>query len=120
MSAFFESPIESNKPWGKFLQFTKNEASTVKILTVNPGEAFSLQSHKEREEFWFVISGTGKIEIAEQVSDIKPNIYFFIPKGVKHRITAGDESVVVLEISVGNFDEEDIVRFDDRYGRQSQ
>ncbi len=117
MSTFFDSPIEIEKPWGKFVQFTKNESSTVKILTVKKNEAFSLQYHKEREEFWLIISGSGTVQIGEEVFEIKQSSRFFIPKGVNHRINAGEEDVVVLEISTGNFDEEDIVRLEDRYGR---
>lgn len=119
MSLLFDSLFEVNRPWGKFIQFTKNEPSTVKILTVNPGEAFSLQYHNEREEFWFVLGGTGTIEIGDKKFDVMPNSQFVIPKGTSHRITAGDKPVEVLEISTGSFDEDDIVRLEDRYGRIS-
>lgn len=117
MSLLFDSLFEVHRPWGRFLQFTKNEPSTVKILTVNAHEAFSLQYHKHREEFWFVLSGQGKITIGDKVHNVVHNAQFLIPAETPHRIEAGDEPVVVLEISTGDFDEDDIVRLEDKYGR---
>lgn len=117
MSLFFDSPFLDSRPWGKFVQFTKGEPSTVKILTVDPGQAFSLQKHSKREEFWYALSGSGTVEIGEEKIAITPGSKFFIPKETTHRITAGDEAVQMLEISIGEFDESDIVRLEDRYGR---
>ncbi|HEU0085877.1 MAG TPA: phosphomannose isomerase type II C-terminal cupin domain [Candidatus Paceibacterota bacterium] len=105
------------KPWGKFEQFTHNLSSTVKILTVNSGEAFSLQSHKNRTEFWRVISGSGEMEIGEVKSKIIEGDETIISPGTKHRIFAGENGIKVLEISTGDFDEEDIIRYHDKYGR---
>ncbi len=117
MSLTPDSSFEISRPWGKFLQFTKDTSSTVKILTVNAGEAFSLQYHNKREEFWYVLKGEGFIEINDEKIAITPGQKFLIPKGAKHRISAGASNVEVLEISTGEFDEEDIVRLEDRYGR---
>jgi len=95
--------FQVEKPWGNFRQFTHNSSSTVKIITVNPGEALSLQSHKKRAEFWKVDIGEGgECEV---------------PQGSKHRLAAGRSGIMVLEIATGNFDENDIVRFEDKYGR---
>lgn len=117
MSLTPDSAFEVSRPWGKFLQFTKDNPSTVKILTVSAGEAFSLQLHHKREETWFVLKGDGVIEINGESFPITPNSKFLIPKEATHRITAGENDVQVLEISTGEFDEEDIVRLEDRYGR---
>ncbi len=117
MSLTPDSAFEVSRPWGKFLQFTKDTPSTVKILTINAGEAFSLQYHNKRDEMWFVLKGEGTIEINGESFPVLPNAKFLIPKGSTHRITAGESNVEVLEISTGEFDEEDIVRLDDRYGR---
>ncbi len=117
MSLTHDSHFEVSRPWGKFIQFTKDSPSTVKILEVNPNEAFSLQYHEKRTEAWYVISGSGTIEIGEEKFEIKPNANFVIPPNTKHRITAGSEKVVVLEVSTGGFDEDDIVRLEDKYGR---
>lgn len=105
------------RPWGRFEQFIKNEKATVKIITVNPGEAFSLQTHGKREEFWRVIMGSGTVTIAEKTYAAKGGDSFLIPKGIAHRAQAGENPLVFLEIAFGEFDEGDIVRIEDRYGR---
>jgi mannose-6-phosphate isomerase-like protein (cupin superfamily) len=105
------------RPWGEFIRFTHEQPSTVKIITVSRGEAFSLQTHSERDEFWYVLSGNGKITNGDQVSDIEIGKEFFIPRGNKHRIEAGSEDVKILEIAFGHFKEEDIVRLEDKYNR---
>lgn len=105
------------RPWGKFEQFTHNETTTVKILTVKPGEELSLQYHKKRSEFWRVLSGSGSITLGEKIIDIKPGEEYFIPTETKHTIHAGEEGVTFLEIAFGHFDEDDIIRLKDKYGR---
>ena len=110
-------PYREKKPWGDYEKFTENEKSTVKILTVNPGEIFSLQHHANRDEFWHVLSGKGICIIGEEKQEAVAGQDYFIPRGVNHRIEALEEKVVVLEISFGDFNEEDIVRLEDKYGR---
>lgn len=105
------------RPWGSFIEFTKNKLSTVKILVVNPGEEFSLQSHKNREEFWYVLSGMPTITIGNEEFVAQQGEEFIVKKGEKHRISAKDTTVRVLEISSGEFNENDIVRIKDKYGR---
>lgn len=104
------------RPWGDFTRFTLNQNCTVKIINVLKGEAFSLQYHNEREEFWHIISGVGKIIIGEKIVEFKPGDEFNIPKKTNHRLEAF-EDVKFLEISLGEFKEEDIVRIEDKYGR---
>ena len=106
------------RPWGQFERFTLNERSTVKIITVNAGEAFSLQTHKSRDEFWRVISGYGTVTVGDSQEEANPGDEFFIPRGTVHRAEGGEEGLVFLEIAFGEFDEGDIVRLDDKYGRQ--
>lgn len=117
MSIFFDFPFSEERPWGKFSKFTENEPSTVKILTVNPGQAFSSQYHNHRSEFWVIMSGDGTVEVGDTTEPVVPGKHYQIPNGTKHRVTAGNEAVTMLEISLGEFDEQDIVRLDDRYGR---
>lgn len=106
------------KPWGYYVQFTHNQKSTVKILTVNPGGVLSLQSHKQRSEFWQVIEGNPTITIGTKKTKHKKGDSVKIGKGVKHRIINNTKSLVkVLEISFGDFKESDIIRFKDEYGR---
>ena len=100
------SSIEVNKPWGRFEQYTHNLPSTVKIITVAPGGVLSRQYHDQRDVL--------------KVFHPEPGEKLFIPRGTVHRLSAaGEEPVRILEISFGLFDEEDIVRLEDVYGRAS-
>lgn len=110
-------PYRETRPWGNFVEYTKNSPCTVKIITVDPGQAFSLQTHSKRDEFWRVISGTGTITIGESSVTVTPGGEHFVPRGSKHRIESADQPVVILEVSFGEFDEDDIERLEDRYGR---
>ena len=105
------------RPWGNFERFTLNEKSTVKIITVNPGEEFSLQSHKHRGEFWRVLSGSGVITLDQDHHTIHAGENFFSPAGHEHRMEGGPDGLVFLEIAFGDFDENDIKRLEDKYGR---
>jgi mannose-6-phosphate isomerase-like protein (cupin superfamily) len=105
------------RPWGDFERFTLNEKTTVKIITVKAGEAFSLQTHEHRDEFWRVIKGSGVIRIGDKDNDAHEGDSFFSPRGSEHRVTGGSNGTVFLEIAFGDFDEKDIKRLEDRYGR---
>lgn len=111
-------PYREARPWGEFVELSRNTPSTVKIITVNAGEAFSLQTHSKRDEFWRVISGTGTIHVGNTALPAVSGENHFIPRGTTHRIEAGNEPVVILEISFGDFDENDIIRLQDKYGRK--
>ena len=108
---------KEERPWGSFTEFALNEPVTVKIIVVNPNQAFSLQTHKMRDEKWHIIQGNGFITIGEEKKELEVGQDYFIPKETKHQIEAGDEKVVLLEIAYGQFDENDITRIKDRYGR---
>jgi mannose-1-phosphate guanylyltransferase/mannose-1-phosphate guanylyltransferase/mannose-6-phosphate isomerase len=105
------------RPWGEFERFTLNEKTTVKIITVKPGEAFSLQSHKRRGEFWRIISGGGTITLDKEQRSIRAGDNFFSPIGHEHRMEGGPEGLQFLEIAFGEFDEADITRLEDKYER---
>ena len=109
--------FQIERPWGNFRQFTKNELSTVKIITVKPNEILSLQSHTNRAEFWHVITGSGTVEIGEVKTETTVGDEHEIAIGEKHRLGAGPNGIQVLEIAMGDFDEEDIVHYEDKYGR---
>lgn len=106
-----------SRPWGEFEQFTKNALSTVKLIHVKPGEALSLQRHHSRDEFWRVISGNGTLTIGDLDIKAEPGTDHFVPRETNHRITGGSEPLLILEISTGEFDENDIERLEDRYSR---
>lgn len=109
--------ISTKRPWGEFRQFTHNESSTVKIITVAPHEELSLQFHNKRMEFWRVLRGNPILTIDEKIIEAHEGEEFEIPVQVKHRIKGGDTVSQILEISLGDFDEDDITRLEDRYGR---
>ncbi len=108
------------KPWGSFEEFCKNEECTVKIVTVDANEELSLQYHRSRDEFWRILEGNPKIVVGEKTKEGSEGDEFFIPRGTRHRISAGKETATVLEISFGEFDEKDIVRVEDKYGRNQK
>lgn len=110
--------FESQRPWGRFQQFTLNEQTTVKIITVNPGERLSLQAHTKRAEFWQVVSGRVDITVGNEVWTAEEGEQIWVGQGVVHRM--GNSSSVpgrILEIGYGDFDEDDIVRIEDDYQR---
>ena len=110
-------PFTEKRPWGGFREFVKNQAVTVKILFIKKGEVFSLQRHEHRAEFWRVLSGDPDVTVGSDVVRAKAGDEFEILKTVDHRISASINDVEVLEISVGEFDEGDIIRMEDKYGR---
>ena len=105
------------RPWGNFERFTLNEASTIKIITVSPNEELSLQTHEHRDEHWRVLAGSGTVVVGDETLPAKLGDTFYIPRGAKHRIAGGPEGLQLLEIATGQFDEADITRLEDRYGR---
>ncbi len=108
---------QESRPWGSFQQFTLNEPSTVKIIKVKPHEAFSLQTHSKRKEFWYILSGTATITHGNEQTEAQPGDTFMIEMGMNHRAEAHDDELTFLEISFGTFDETDITRLEDNYGR---
>jgi mannose-6-phosphate isomerase-like protein (cupin superfamily) len=111
------NPITTKRPWGSFTRYTHNELSTVKLINVNQGETLSLQYHNKRQEFWKVIKGNPELVLGEEKKLANEGDEFFIETKMKHRISAPTNDVVILEISLGEFDEEDIIRLEDKYGR---
>ena len=113
--------IKVDKPWGRFEQYTHNLPSTVKIITVAPGGTLSRQYHDHRDELWVILDRGAQVQLGEEVLEPEAGEKIFIPRGTVHRLsTAGESEVRILEISFGEFDEEDIVRLDDVYGRVTQ
>lgn len=110
-------PASESRPWGGFREFVKNTPVTVKITSVKAGESFSLQRHQKRSEFWRVLSGTPEITVGEVKTQANSGDEFNIPAGTNHRVSAIGVDAEILEISLGEFDENDIVRIEDKYGR---
>ena len=107
------------RPWGDFLEFAKNQAVTVKILDIMPNEMISLQHHQERDEFWYVIRGEIQAIVDDQKKDLKIGDYIYVKRGDNHRlINESLELAAILEISFGEFKENDEVMIEDKYQRK--
>ena len=117
MTSESPKPFHEKRPWGEELWITRNSPSMVKIITVSPGESLSLQFHHGRDEYWHVISGNGTAVIGENDVMLIADTDCFVPRETKHRLTGGTEPLVLLELAFGDFDEKDIVRLEDKYGR---
>jgi mannose-1-phosphate guanylyltransferase/mannose-6-phosphate isomerase len=108
------------RPWGFYKTTVMNEHFQSKVITVYPGASLSLQMHNRREEYWIVAYGTGTAQIDESQVRAIPGSTLFIPKGCKHRLinTSSSENLILTELQLGDyFGEDDIVRFEDVYGR---
>ena len=110
-------PFTIERPWGNFRQFTSNSQSTVKVILVKAGESFSLQYHNKRREFWKILSGTPEVTIGESTVSAKKDDEFDIPPKTNHRVSSALADTEILEIAFGDFDEGDIIRIEDKYGR---
>ena len=105
------------RPWGGFEKYVENEACSVKIITVEAGQKLSLQSHRLREEWWIVLDEAMDVEVDGRRSTFTRGQDVYIPLGAKHRVFGLDKACRWLEIAFGQFDEHDIVRYEDDYGR---
>jgi mannose-1-phosphate guanylyltransferase len=110
-----------NRPWGWFEQFNENTPCSVKLIHVKAGSRLSLQYHNQRREFWKVLEGPVVVEIEGEQFTGQTGSEFEIPVKAKHRLSATKENdAVLLEISYGKFDEDDIVRVQDDFGRAAK
>ncbi|PLX27718.1 mannose-6-phosphate isomerase [Candidatus Parcubacteria bacterium] len=106
------------RPWGEFFQLSFNEISTSKVLVVEPYQRLSLQSHQKRDELWMAICGKPRVENNGKVIFLKQFDTVLIPAGSEHRLSAHEDKVVLIEVSFGEFDENDEVRHEDDYNRE--
>jgi mannose-1-phosphate guanylyltransferase/mannose-6-phosphate isomerase len=109
------------RPWGSYDSIDGGERFQVKRLVVKPGASMSLQLHHHRAEHWIVVSGTARITRGEETFLLGENESTFIPMGTKHRIeNPGKVTLHIIEVQSGSYlGEDDIVRFEDRYGREA-
>ncbi|MCH8137163.1 MAG: cupin domain-containing protein, partial [Proteobacteria bacterium] len=107
------------RPWGSYESLAAGDGYQVKHIIVNPGASLSLQLHHRRAEHWTVIKGAGMIRCDDKEFMLHVNESTFIPLGSKHRLTnPGKEAVEIIEVQIGDYlGEDDIVRFEDIYGR---
>ena len=108
------------RPWGSYDSIENGPRFQVKRLKVKPGATLSLQMHHHRAEHWIVVSGTARITRGDEVFLLEENQSTYIPVGVRHRIeNPGKIPVHIIEVQSGSYlGEDDIVRFEDKYGRQ--
>ena len=107
------------RPWGSYEGIDSGNNFQVKHITVNPGAKLSLQMHHKRAEHWIVVSGTAQVTCGDKVFPLKENQSTYIPLGEKHRLeNFGPEPLHLIEVQSGSYlGEDDIVRFEDTYGR---
>jgi mannose-6-phosphate isomerase len=111
--------IFEERPWGNYTVLYSDETCQVKKLVVNPGKRISLQSHKFRAEHWFVVRGQGITQLDGAEIILNPGDSIDIPIESKHRISCNSEmDLVFIEVQTGSsFEEDDIVRYQDDFGR---
>ncbi len=110
------------RPWGKYEVLIDNDAShKVKKITVFPGASLSLQSHEHRSEHWVVVRGTAKVVNGENLLTLHENESTYIPAKALHRLSnPGKENLEIIEVQTGDYlGEDDIVRYEDDYGRSN-
>ena len=105
------------RPWGSFLQYANNAEVTVSLMTVEPGQRLSLQAHTARAELWIVLDEGALIQVDDELIEARIGDEVWIPAGAKHRLSSAGPAVRVLEVAFGNWQQEDIVRFEDDYRR---
>ncbi|MDJ0927066.1 MAG: mannose-1-phosphate guanylyltransferase/mannose-6-phosphate isomerase [Gammaproteobacteria bacterium] len=110
------------RPWGSYDSLENASGYQVKRLTVLPGAVLSLQLHHHRAEHWVVVAGVARITRDDEVFELCKNEHTFIPVESRHRIeNPGDELLHIIEVQVGDYlGEDDIVRFEDKYGREGR
>lgn len=117
--------VESNdhvivqRPWGSYQTIGAGPGYQVKRIIVSPGGRLSLQMHHKRSEHWVVVEGIARVTCNDQIFDLSANESTFIPLGAKHRLeNMTDKPLHLIEVQCGSYlGEDDIVRFDDIYGR---
>ena len=110
----------TTRPWGTYEVLLDERTYKLKRIVVDPMQRLSYQSHELRDEVWVVVSGSGLVTIDDKVSKIGYNSIVCIPKKTKHRIEnkKKTEKLIFIEVQTGtSFQEEDIVRYNDDYGR---
>jgi mannose-1-phosphate guanylyltransferase/mannose-6-phosphate isomerase len=110
-----------HRPWGTYTVLEEGERFKIKRIVVKPGAALSLQMHHHRSEHWIVVSGTAEVVNGDDSYLVRTNESTYVPAGNAHRlVNPGILDLVMIEVQSGEYlGEDDIVRFEDRYGRES-
>jgi mannose-6-phosphate isomerase-like protein (cupin superfamily) len=107
------------RPWGSYTVLEEGPCFKIKRITVKAGAALSLQKHTRRSEHWVVVEGTAKIVIGDKTCLLQTNESTFVPMHTPHRLSnPSDKPLVIIEVQTGEYlGEDDIIRFEDTYGR---
>jgi mannose-1-phosphate guanylyltransferase/mannose-6-phosphate isomerase len=109
-----------HRPWGSYTVLEETEIYKIKRVSVKPGQRLSLQLHHHRSEHWVVVSGTAEVELNGETRLLRQGESTFVRSGMKHRLkNPGIIPLEVIEVQLGEYlEEDDIIRFDDEYGRK--
>ena len=105
------------KPWGWYEDLERHYNLVIKKLHVSPGQKIPLQKHFKRDEFWYVLSGIGKVQIDNVHRLASEGETFSIGRGQTHRLEAHADGITILEVQRGECSEDDIIRLEDDYDR---
>lgn len=125
MTTYVTKHIPSLKPdiqeiergWGTFKQYANNEDVTVSLMKVKANQRLSLQSHTGRAELWIVLDEGAVVQVGGNLLHPKAGEEIWIPAGTQHRLGSAGPEVRVLEVAFGNWQQKDITRYEDDYGR---
>lgn len=111
--------VFDHRPWGKYEILADDLDFKIKVISVNPGQQLSLQSHVRRSEHWVIVDGSGEVVVNDQILPVKVGSYVVIPIHAKHRIrNTGPKILRFVEVQTGDyFGEDDIQRYQDDYNR---
>ena len=113
-----DRPRIIERPWGRYREYARNEPCTVWIVEMKPKEEGSLQSHANFDELWIMLTDGGQVQVGDTVTETRAGDEVFIPRGTKHRLSNhGSEQLRMLEVAYGNVQDDDKVRYEDKYGR---
>lgn len=118
-----DSEVESNqRPWGHYESLKMGRRFQVKCIVVKPGGILSLQSHLHRSEHWIVVEGCARVTVDDTVKLVSENQSIYVPLGAVHRMeNPGKTPMKLIEVQTGcYFGEDDIIRYEDAYGRVSK
>jgi mannose-1-phosphate guanylyltransferase len=110
-----------HRPWGSYTVLEESAHHKIKRLSIKPGACLSLQRHEHRSEHWVVVEGEASVTRGEELIRLGRDQSTYIPAGTMHRLeNPGDRPLIVIEVQTGRYlGEDDIQRFEDRYGRSS-
>ena len=108
-----------HRPWGSYTVLEDSRGHKIKRVTVKPGQKLSLQLHHHRSEHWVVVSGTAEVELNGETKLLRQGESTFVRSGIRHRLkNPGVIPLEVIEVQLGEYlEEDDIVRYEDDYGR---